>query len=105
MLHGRKELEAWVRSGTSVSSAVIRGIKAEEWVKSDWPETMEAARQVFHADQQVAGDHRPSPVAEPQSMAALLGDFPGCMYETDGREATGRCSNGSGADQDTPDAA
>ena len=45
------------------------------------------------------------PVAEPQSMAALLGDFPGCMYETDGREATGRCSNGSGADQDTPDAA
>ncbi len=40
VLHGRKELEACVRSGTSVSSAVIRGIKAEEWAKSDWPETL-----------------------------------------------------------------
>ena len=48
VLHGRKELEACVRSGTSVSSAVIRGIKTEEWLKSDWPETMETARQVFY---------------------------------------------------------
>jgi hypothetical protein len=54
VLHGRKELEACVRSGTSVSSAVIRGIKAEEWVKSDWPETMEAARQVFYARPAIA---------------------------------------------------
>jgi hypothetical protein len=49
VLHGRKELEACVRSGTSVSIAVIRGIKADEWAVSDWPETMEAARQVFYA--------------------------------------------------------
>jgi hypothetical protein len=48
VLHGRKELEACVRSGTSVSTAVIRGIKAEEWAMSDWPETMEAARRVYY---------------------------------------------------------
>jgi hypothetical protein len=48
VLHGRKELEACVRSGTSVASAVTRGIKAEEWDKSDWPETMEAACRVYY---------------------------------------------------------
>jgi hypothetical protein len=48
VLHGRKELEACVRSGTSVSTAVIRGIKVEEWNKSDWPEAMEAARRVYY---------------------------------------------------------
>jgi len=48
VLHGRKELEACVRSGTSVSSAVIRGIKTEEWAKSDWPEAMEAARRAYY---------------------------------------------------------
>jgi hypothetical protein len=37
-----------VRSGTSVSTAVIRGIKSEEWAMSDWPETMEAARRVYY---------------------------------------------------------
>jgi hypothetical protein len=47
VLHGRRELEACVQSGTSVSSAVIRGIKTAEWVKSDWPETMEVARRVY----------------------------------------------------------
>lgn len=48
VLHGRKELEACVRSETSVSTAVIRGIKAEEWAMSDWPKTMEAARRVYY---------------------------------------------------------
>jgi hypothetical protein len=38
-----------MRSGKTISSAVIRGIKTEEWAKSDWPEAMEAARQVFYA--------------------------------------------------------
>jgi hypothetical protein len=47
VLHGRRELEACVRSGTSVASAVIRGIKAE-WDKSDWLVTMKAARQVYY---------------------------------------------------------
>jgi hypothetical protein len=48
VLHGRRELEARVRSGTSISSAVIRGIKTEEWDKSNWPETMEVARRVYY---------------------------------------------------------
>ena len=59
--HGRRELEACVRSGSSVSSAVIRGIKAEEWVKSVFPEAMEAVRQVFYVQQAVDGHIRTSP--------------------------------------------
>jgi len=54
VLHGREELEACVRSGTSVSSAVIRGINAKEWAMSDWPATMEAARQVFYVSPAIA---------------------------------------------------
>jgi hypothetical protein len=57
VLHGREELEACVRSGRCVTSAVIRGIKAEEWNKSDWPETMEAARKVYYAQQASCGGH------------------------------------------------
>jgi hypothetical protein len=34
VLHGRRELKACVRTGTSVSSAVIRGIKSEEWARA-----------------------------------------------------------------------
>jgi len=49
LLHGREELEASVQSGKDILGHVIYGIDREAWNLSEWPEILEAARQVFYS--------------------------------------------------------
>lgn len=47
LLHGHETLETVVSLNLPLEATVIVGIPAEEYYNSEWPEILEAARQVF----------------------------------------------------------
>ena len=51
VLHGRETLQAIIDTGASLECSVIRDVDREQFEASDWPEILEAARQVFMRDQ------------------------------------------------------
>ena len=47
LLHGRETVDVIAQLGTALKSFVIHGVSGDDWNNSDWPELLEAARQVF----------------------------------------------------------
>lgn len=47
LLHGQQTLEAIRSLGTGLECLVVEDISAVDWNNSDWPELLEAAREVF----------------------------------------------------------
>ena len=47
ILHGRESLESLIALDMPLTAVVVSGIPVEEWNASEWPERLEAARQLF----------------------------------------------------------
>ena len=47
LLHGRETLEVITSLGAQLECLTIRGISADDWKNSDWPEVLEAARKLL----------------------------------------------------------
>lgn len=46
-IHGTETLDVITQLGTPMKCLTIHGVPVDDWNNSDWPEVLEAARQVF----------------------------------------------------------
>jgi hypothetical protein len=47
VIHGRETMKAVIDTGIQLECLAIHDVAVDDWNNSDWPEVLEAARQVF----------------------------------------------------------
>jgi hypothetical protein len=47
VIHGRETMKVIIDTGAALECVAIHGVSVDDWNNSDWPEVLEAARQVF----------------------------------------------------------